>query len=172
MPYLIDGYNLYHAALKFGEEWARLVPLQMCCLVAEDMARMDDHATVIFDGTEPRGRFTKVAPPDRVRIVYAGGGVEADTRIESIIGKNTAPRRLIVVSTDRQVRAAARRRRAQSLTAAQYLEALAHRAAARPPRPREPREKRHGLSAEQTRAWLAEFGFDPDVEDDPLGRIR
>ena len=35
-----------------------------------------------------------------------------DTLLEELIGKNTAPRRLTVVSTDRQIRKVTRRRRA------------------------------------------------------------
>jgi len=172
MPLLIDGYNVYHAALKFSSEWSRLVPMGLCRLVAQDMCRLGEAAVVVFDWPEPRGQFLKVEPEGYVRIIYAGPGRDADSALEKLIKDNSAPRRLTVVSSDRQVQRAARRRRARILKADEYLEALQMRSEQPPDRPQEPIEKRRGVAEGDLTEWLELFGIDPDEPPDELGPIR
>jgi len=66
--------------------------------------------------TAPSGR--EIAGLD---LVYAGADREADDVIELLIARDSAPRRLAVVSTDRRLIRAARRRRAQSITSEVFL---------------------------------------------------
>lgn len=58
-------------------------------------------------------------------VVYAGANQEADDVIETLIARDSAPRRLLVVSTDRRLVRAARRRRAQSISSEAFLRHLA-----------------------------------------------
>lgn len=58
-------------------------------------------------------------------VVYAGASQEADDVIELLIARDSAPRRLLVVSTDRRLVRAANRRRAQSITSEAFLRHLA-----------------------------------------------
>ncbi len=160
MPFLFDGYNVYHAACKLGEQWVSIVPIALCGLIAEDMQRLRDHGVIVFDGRIPRGRPERVDPEGYVRIVYSGVSSDADSEIEYLIKKNTAPRRLVVVSSDRRIRQAARRRRARSLSAVEYLMEMINRANRPVRRSKEPPEKRSGLIEGDVDMWLNIFGID------------
>ena len=91
MPFLIDGYNLYHSARKLLPAGPTIAPRTMCRLIAQDMHRLRDHAVIVFDGTEPRGQFERIEPPVYVRLLYSGPNREADCLIEQLIKENTAP---------------------------------------------------------------------------------
>lgn len=56
---------------------------------------------------------------------FAGSGRDADTLIEYLIDRDTAPRRLVVVSSDRRIMKAARRRRAKPLPSEDFLVQIA-----------------------------------------------
>jgi uncharacterized protein len=162
MPYLFDGYNVYHAARKLTEQWSDITSIALCRLIGQDMCYLRDWSIVVFDGSRPRGRPADVDPAKHIKIIYSGHDSDADVLLEELIEKNTAPRRLTVVSTDRQVRKATRRRRAKSLTSREYLEFMIKRSQRPAPPPPEPREKRHGLPEGQLDQWLELFGIDPE----------
>ncbi len=173
MPYLFDGYNVYYTACKLQSEWAHLTPYNLCKLVGQDMQRLDDHATVVFDGVQPRGWSAEVEPRKHVKIVYSGAKNDADSVIESLVKKNTAPKRLIVVSADNRIRQAARRRKAVSVSGREYLEDMLKRMVPQTPRPRMPEEKKEGVPKGELDEWLDLFGIDKDDEgDDIMGRIK
>lgn len=171
MPFLVDGYNLYHAATRFSTDWAGLVPLKLCDLIAEDMQRLRDAAIVVFDGTRPRDQVTRIEPEGFVKLAYSGPYQEADDVIEDLIRRNSAPRRLIIVTSDRRIHKAARKRRAKSIKAQDYLLALIRRASAPQP-PKDPPEKRLGVPPGQLNQWLDLFDIDPNEPPDELARIR
>ena len=168
MPFLFDGYNVYHAAIKLSEEWSGITPGTLCKLITEDMQRLGDFATVVFDGTPGPGRSDEVEPRGYVKILYSGGGKDADTLLEKLIKKNTAPRRLFVVSSDNRLCRAARRRRSISLKSIEYLLSMLQRIEAPAPKPREPREKRTGVPQGELNQWLELFGIDTEKPDDDL----
>ena len=161
MPFLIDGYNLYHVMCKFDPEFSRITPATMCRYIAQDMLRLRDRAVVVFDGRARPGFSTRQGPDRPLRIIFSGPDSDADTYLERLIQESSAPRRLLVVSSDLRLRKAARRRRAQSLRAHEYLQALLKRRS----RPRrsagEPPAKRRGLAAGQADEWLKLFGLPP-----------
>ena len=162
MPFLIDGYNVYHAAIKMRTEWSHILPRQLCQLVADDMQQIGDQAMVVFDGSPLRGQTVEHFNANCIKILYSGPDQDADTLIENLIKKNTAPRRLTVVSSDRVLRRAARRRRAVSLGAADYLLQLQQRDQHTPARPTEPQQKRHGLGKDELNDWIELFDLDLD----------
>ena len=172
MPYLIDGYNVYHAARKLADEWAVLTTVSFCTLVAEDLRRLRDRGVIVFDGGPLRGISYEVEPADYVRVIFSGAGSDADTVLEGLIQKNTAPRRLVVVSSDNRLKKAARRRRAQSLTAQEFLEQMVRRSSAPQRRPPEPQEKRQGVGPGQLEKWLDLFGIEGGDEFDANDRIK
>ena len=166
MPYLFDGYNVYHAARKLSEEWAHITVSSMCLLVGEDMRIVRDCAIVAFDGHRPKGRIEQDQLPGCIKILYSGSKSDADSLIEQLIKENTAPKRLVVVSSDRRIIKAARRRRAKSLGSAEYLFEMLKRHDRPPAKPKEPWEKQHGVPEGQLRGWLEMFGIDPDEKND------
>lgn len=162
MPYLFDGYNVYHTAGHLCHQWSHVTPDTLCQYIAEDMRRLDEHGVVVFDGARPSGSALEIEPRGYLRVVYAGGGNSADDLIEQMISDNTHPKRLSVVSSDRRIRKAARRRRAVSLASDDYLLALLAREDVPETGPREPEEKQQGLGEGQRNDWMELFGLDPE----------
>jgi len=166
MPFLFDGYNLYHALCKSSEELTHLTPVTMCRFIAQDMQRLRDKAVVVFDGRPRRGISLEIEPAGYVKIIFSGSASDADTVMESLIQKNTAPRRLTVISSDNRVRKAARRRRAKTLSTREYLESFIRRRDKPPPVSREPIAKRRGLAEGELAKWLELFDLtDKDSKD-------
>ncbi len=173
MPYIVDGYNLYHAICKLSEDLSRITPRTLCCFVAQDMSILKNDATIVFDGNPwPRQNVEEVEPVGYVKLLFSGPDSDADSEIEHLIQKSSAPRRLTVISSDRRLYRAARKRRARWQKSTDYLFEMFDRAS-RPPRlPPEPPEKRKGVPEGELDHWLDLFGIDNDEQDDGLGRTR
>ncbi len=153
MPHLIDGNNLMHAiGSSVGRE-------SLCALLA-DLPTDQHPVCVVFDGPSPPAGVARQIEQFDVEVVYAAPK-DADTILLMRIANNSAPRRLTVVSTDRQIRQAARRRRCQSVRSEDFAKTLLRTPRTGPNVPPEPAEKQDGLAPHQTREWLREFGFDP-----------
>jgi predicted RNA-binding protein with PIN domain len=114
---------------------------------------------ILCDGTKPRDIRDRRGA---IGVHYAGGGVSADAAIERLVNESSHPRRLTVVSNDRAVQKAARRRGATVLRADTFLAQLAHDVQ-RAPRGRKAVLRRDPgpLSARQVDAWLRYFGIEP-----------
>jgi hypothetical protein len=156
VPFLIDGNNLMYALRNAGLNVGR----GGLCRLLERFAPRRQRVVVVFDGPPPRNQPTEPPGGGRIEVHYSGPE-NADQVIAEHIAADTAPRRLTVVSTDREIRKAARRRRCQTQSSEDFAAALT-RAMTRPRKRRlaEPPEKRHGLTAEQTEAWLRELQLD------------
>jgi predicted RNA-binding protein with PIN domain len=169
MSFLIDGYNLLHAmglmSPRFGPHGLAKARHSLIGLVAGALGDRAASVTVVFDAAE--------APPDAphafdqrgVHVEFARKGEEADDVLERLIRLNSAPRQLAVVSNDRRIVQAARRRDCQIKSSEDFLDWLQHQYELKKPRPpREPAEKSQGLKAGSTERWLSEFA---DLADDP-----
>ena len=89
-----------------------------------------------------------------IKVLFAPPGSKADTLIINLIKKSPHPKGLTIVSSDREVRRAARARRAKMMTAQRFARMLS-----RPKRPpfTEPMTKEEGLSPSEVREWMAIF---------------
>ncbi len=119
MPFLIDGHNLIGAMpdlrLEDPDDEARMVErLQRLAM------RTGRRITVVFDRGAPGGAS---APPSRggVTVRFAPSGRTADELLIRQIQMERNPRGLIVVSSDRAVQEAARRRGARVWSAPEFL---------------------------------------------------
>jgi len=166
---IIDGYNVLYAADlvppsggPHGLERARRSLLR---LISGRLTPRERHrTTVVFDAPE---QTMGPSPPHEVHqllVMFADRDGDADAMIERLIRKNSAPRRLCVVSSDRRLQKAARRRRAGFLDSETFLKRLARRASRAEHRgEEEPAAKRSGrLSPGEVDAWLRVF---EDIED-------
>ncbi len=154
MPVMIDGNNLLHAWANVEGSIGRG---ELCAL----LGRLGDRVSVVFDGPPPPDGVRNQIELTSVEAFFAAPK-SADDIILQWIAEDTAPRRLTLVSSDRELRRAARRRRCRVYTSQQFV-ALLRRVLDEPADPpSEPTEKRNGLAPEQTRKWLQEFGFDRD----------
>ncbi|MDZ7620505.1 MAG: NYN domain-containing protein, partial [Patescibacteria group bacterium] len=167
---LIDGYNLLHAtglvARGFGPgtlERARLALLNF--LAASLDTEQRPRTTIVFDaGTRGPG-LPREMVHGGLTVLFAAGYSDADTLIEELIRRHSAPRRLIVVSSDHQVQRAARRRRARAVDSdVWYGELATARQLARDdsaqPDPRPPVP----LLQEDVNYWLRQFGGEQAIE--------
>jgi len=156
MPLLIDGYNLLHTAQETSDSPA-LSDVSLCLMLCEFLRRCRQHGTIVFDGVGPRDKGPLEAL-DRLRVVFSGPDCQADDVIERHISQNTAPRSLIVVSTDRRIVDAAKRRKAKSTRSDDFWFQLCA-VLEKKPSISEPREKRIGITDGQAEKWLKEFGL-------------
>jgi predicted RNA-binding protein with PIN domain len=154
---LIDAYNVLHATMP-----AVLAGLdeEGLCVAIQRSAYRRHRAIVVCDGrVKPLG--PEASPVDGVELVYSGSTRTADDVIIDRIDASHTPRRLVVVSTDREIRAAARRRRCTSVTSDDFVARVAETLDRTPAPPRD--AKPHGpLTGDQVDRWLKHFGIDPD----------
>lgn len=171
MPVVIDGNNLLHAA-RDAEDPDRLVGRSMMCdRLGAWARRRREQVHVVFDGPAPSAPLAGQIGHPAIQTTYSGAGVSADAVVNDIIQTTSAPRRLVVVSSDREVARAAKRRRAIAIRSDEFW-ASVRRDLARPEPPRlEPEEKEAGLSPEATAGWLEEFGLNELSEDGQLWDI-
>jgi predicted RNA-binding protein with PIN domain len=155
MPVIIDGYNLLRAIEKLG--LAQITDIKMCHVISHYLKSNDEWGVIVFDGIGPRDksgfRFSNL------KIVFSGTGKDADSVIETEIAENSAPKRLTVVSSDRRIRFAAKKRHAPDIKSdvfwhhvIQFM-AMQTRERGRT----EPRGKFEGISEAETELKI--FGF-------------
>lgn len=156
MPVLIDGNNLIFAL-------SDSVGRSGLCDKLSPLLEKEPQICVVFDGPPPPGGLASQIEETGIEVRYSAGRT-ADEVIMELISAHTAPRRLTVVSSDREIRKAARRRRCVVLTSPQFARQLQQEEHPRPlPPSHEPKEKQRGLTGQQSREWLKEFGLEePD----------
>jgi predicted RNA-binding protein with PIN domain len=158
MALLIDGHNLLHSVQKAGEDFEPVSDVQLCRFISEYLKQTGEKGEIIFDGTGPRDR-SGIDNISGLEVFFAGQGSDADTIIEDKIKINTAPRSLIVVSSDRRLRDAARARKATVVKSQVFWNNLCKRLS-RKRTTKEPAAKRQGLSESETDQWLKFFGLE------------
>ena len=130
MLWLIDGYNLMHAAgafdkhAKSGKIFHRKRRRFLDVLAGALGADRASRTTIVFDAKKKPADFPVESTYQGMSIIFALGDENADARIEQLIAAHSAPKSLTVVSTDRRVRQAANRRKARSLTSEEFLDAM------------------------------------------------
>jgi uncharacterized protein len=167
MSLLIDGYNLLHVAGIFGRgagpghlQRARLALLNF---LAESLDPGElPRTTVVFDSHDAPWGLPRHVDHRGITVHFAAQYEEADDLIEELIRADSAPRRLVVVSSDHRIQRAARRRRAKAVDSdlwyAELLRARRERyerqesSADSPARPAVP------LLEEDVNYWLRQFG--------------
>lgn len=176
MALIIDGYNFLHAANivaegpgKYTLEKSRDSLLRFVASVVPKKDRST--TTVVFDGKDAPPGLDRVAGFAGMTVMFSEPRTEADDLIEELILASSAPRRLLVVSSDHRIQRAAARRQARSIDSEEWywqqrpspdaMDAISRR---------ESSEDAAGpktLSKEEVTAWLEEFGA---VEVDEIER--
>lgn len=156
--YIIDGHNLLWALSKVSEELHNMSEAEMCRIIGDYLRIVGDRGYVVFDGTGPPEKdvFNCVS---NLEVIFSGANTDADSIIETKIESDSAPKRLVVVSSDRRIRSAAGSRKAVSVKAEQFWQDMIKRLGKKK-KIEEPAEKRRGLDPGQTRQWMKYFGFD------------
>jgi predicted RNA-binding protein with PIN domain len=178
MRLLIDGYNLMFAlgllGKRLGPDGFRKVRHRFLNDLAAVLDPVEAHqTTVVFDASSPPGHLPAEGRHKGMTVVFAVDDDDADTRLERLIAKHSAPKGLTVVSSDHRVRRAASRRGAKAVTADEFWSTLEGRKRSKGARPSQPvtdeeRARREGPSPEEAGFWLAEFqdvANEPDVRE-------
>lgn len=164
MPLIIDGYNLLHASGLFGSErGARGFEASRNRLLDHLLDLLGDEAsrtTVVFDAARAPDGLPCRHDHGGIMVLFAREYPDADTLIEKLLEEHRSPTELTVVSSDRRLMAAARRRRCRAAESDVWLAEArsARRLREQPPetKPSEPR------SPEEIAAWMREFGIPPE----------
>jgi uncharacterized protein len=164
MSLLIDGYNLLHATGITGRgvgpggfHRSRLALLNS--LAASLDPQELPHTTVVFDAQEAPWGLPRAFEHQGMAVRFAAKYESADDLIEELIRADSAPRRMIVVSSDHRIQRAARRRKAKAVDSDLWYAALIQARRERqemssetPARPAVP------LLEENVNYWLRQFG--------------
>jgi predicted RNA-binding protein with PIN domain len=157
MPIIIDGHNLLWSVRKTDEDQDSPTDLQLSHILARYLKIVGEKGTIVFDGPGPPDK----RPFDNIsylEVIFSGADRDADSVIEKKVAADSDSRRLVVVSSDRRLRAAARAAKASAVKADVFWNDV-NRRLNQSRKTREPGEKRHGLSEGETDQWLEIFGM-------------
>lgn len=161
---IVDAYNVLHVTGVLSPEHAGPDLVGLAELIAQSRFATI-RTTLVCDGAAEE-RFKL---PARIDVHFAGKGQDADSHIESILARDSAPRTLRVISSDRRLRIAARKRKAGWMASDEFLRCLnldagrGRRVGAPLVKPDSP------LDETGVQRWLHRFGVD---DDDALRRIQ
>jgi predicted RNA-binding protein with PIN domain len=164
MRYLIDGYNLLYKlgllAHEHGPRGLEHARQRLLDRLANSAGHEANSITIVFDGRGAPEGLRDQAEYRSLHVRYAHEDT-ADGLIEELLHGESAPRGLTVVSDDRRVREAARRRGCEVVACLDVFDELGRvtpeRPGAQQAAPDAPLRPER-LSPEETQRWLKEFG--------------
>lgn len=167
---IIDGYNLMHAAglvrATYGPgDLSRLRHQLLVKLTKLLTPEEQKRCTVVFDAIEAPANLPGRYRHGELSVIFAERGHEADETIEELIRQHSAPRRLMVVSSDHRLQKAINRRRGSAVDSDVFLQKFEspNRRIGPPSNPsKSPRPPEKELEF-----WLGEF---ENVQPDSLAR--
>jgi len=158
MAVIIDGHNLLHSIHEEDPDSEPISDVRLCRILGMFLKQTGERGEIIFDGTGPldKSRFYNIS---NLEVFFAGLSSDADTVIEEKIKASTAPKKLTIVSSDRRLRDAARKRKATVVKSQIFWDNL-RKQLSRKKTITEPIGKRQGLSDGETDQWLKFFGLE------------
>jgi len=161
MPFIIDGNNLLWAANDVPEVPGLLSDIKLCGILNRFLKRYRDNAEIVFDGPEPKekGRLLGFS---QIEVSFSGVKKNADTVIKSKIKSSSAPRKLTLVTSDRELQKQARTVKAQVIKAQLFWKIVKKQLREKKPEHREHPAKQTGLNRAETKLWLEFFDIEKD----------
>lgn len=156
MALLIDCYNLLHATMP--PSLAGLDEAGLCRLLARS-PWAGERIVIVCDGA-PKPGIIVASPVAGVELIYAGKGRSADEEIFDRIDADHSPRRLVVVSSDREIQKAARRRRAIAKSSEEFVRELAAMRRSGSSTGHDKPASPGKLASDEVDRWLDEFGVE------------
>lgn len=154
MPLIIDTYNVLHTTGVLPPEMAGIDVGGLIRLISASRYRRQ-LVTLVCDGTGPMPASPGL--PRTIAVRFSGPNREADDLILELVEQATDRRRITVVTSDREVVDAARKRRCATLASAAFLERLLGDAQTRP-KPVDDRPTGQ-LDAKRVDHWIEQFGL-------------
>lgn len=127
---IVDGYNMIykHADLaRLMERDIGLARLELTRLLERAIPRLARRVTVVFDGRGKLGGRSEFESTT-VEVVFSPAHCSADTLIESTVGSNSDPSRIMVVTSDNLVSNAVAGAGAETASCAAFLDQLSRTA--------------------------------------------
>jgi predicted RNA-binding protein with PIN domain len=178
---IVDGYNLMHQILAArivggpgGLERGRCAVIQR----VRHLVPHKDHSrtAIVFDANTsdiPRESRETAGGSGMITILFATDFPDADSMIEDMIRRHSSPTKLTVVSSDRRLVDAARRRQATGVDCQTWMddqEDLIEKLSRGTPVP-DSTESGHSpiVDANERDYWMKEFGFGSGDDDPAIG---
>jgi len=171
MALLIDGYNLLNATNIFGKPGrgtelhrARLALLDF--LAASIEARQRAETTIVFDAAAAPPGLPRTITHEGITVHFSQRNSNADELIEELLEQYSAPRSLLVVSSDHRVQRAARHWGASFIDSERWYadqRAITHERRAHA---EDAFAKPDETTAADVNYWLGEFGETSVPSDD------
>ena len=169
VPFLIiDGYNLMHAVglarQQYGQgdlERSRNAFINFLSLAISE--KQSARTIVVFDAFDAPDNLSRKYQQSGMTILFAPSGCDADSVIEEMIENHSAPKQVLVVSSDHRIQRAARKRRAKSIDSDLFLIKLEklHEKNKSTKEALPPQKLGQHISDMETDYWLEEFGSIP-----------
>jgi predicted RNA-binding protein with PIN domain len=155
MDLLIDTWNVLHQTGVLPPDSAGIGTFGLCKMI-ENSRWSQDRVILICDGTP-----SDDAPSGtRYQTVFTGGTRTADEEIMERVRQSSAPRSILVVTSDREIIKSIRKRGAQQLGSSAFLQMLVEDSHV-------PKSKKvlrpSGLSPKLAQEWKEQFGIDEKV---------
>ena len=176
---LIDGYNVVspvagprsRGSRLVTHDWLRRERMLLITRLAKHLpASIVDQTCVVFDASDPPKDRPSEYQVDGMAIRFAVDYPEADDLIEELITKHSAPKQLMVVSSDHRVQNAAKRRGCETFDSQPWLDALLdHRLDIQGLAKKESGQGRGGatdgkpssdIDPDEVEQWMKDFGFE------------
>ena len=154
---IIDGTNLLWTIRDAGEALQVTNEEELCQMLDGYLITSGQDGVIVFDGAGPADR-TAFAALHRLDVVFAGFNRDADTVIEGKVLTDSAPKRLIIVSSDHRLRDQAADHKAAVLRSEEFWEKVQTHRRSKLKR-KEPSQKREGLTDGETDKWMDLFGL-------------
>ena len=133
MKILIDGYNLIfecglHGRRINAESLARARELMLIRIRDAFSPSEQAQIVVVFDAKKlPLSNQQEQECSGAVKVLYSIEFEDADEMIESLIAGHSAPKQLLIVSSDHRLQRAAQKRRAQFIDTGDWFDQITHR---------------------------------------------
>src|SRR3989339_1523675 len=162
MPFIIDGYNVLRAIEKLSDEFEPVSDLRMCQQINQYLKSQGEKGEIVFDGIGPpeKAGFNYLT---NLEVIFSGTNTDADTIIAQKVAASTDPKRLIIVSSDRQVRLSAKSKKADVIKSVEFWFEV-QKQLSRKRGIKEPDGKRKGINEAETDRWMDIFDLDEDAD--------
>jgi len=159
---VVDGYNVVFAIADFATLSEREAIERARRDLLERLAKFRRHCkvrvTVVFDRRRPTGGAWQTERVGGVRVVFPSPPRTADDEIRALVSRSSAPRHILVVTSDRELVKTCRKLGAKVRGARAFYRGLARETDRLEAEEAEHREKTRRPSAAEVAEWLKIFG--------------
>jgi predicted RNA-binding protein with PIN domain len=168
MDLLIDTWNVLHQTGILPADSAGIGSAGLCRMIENSRWR-GHRVSLICDGTPSDEQGAGA----RYQTIFTGPFKSADEEIMERVARSSAPRSILVVTSDREIVKAIGKRGAQHIGSSSFLQALVEDSY----KPKTKTVRRPtGLSPERAQEWREQFGIDESVMEElqntPMPKVQ